>query len=37
MTRMRTRLFAQVCGSMNAGVAQWLVRTGIVAGSYRVA
>jgi PhzF family phenazine biosynthesis protein len=25
-----------VCGSMNASVAQWLVRTGAVAGSYRV-
>jgi PhzF family phenazine biosynthesis protein len=26
-----------VCGSMNAAVAQWLVRTGVVSGSYRVA
>jgi PhzF family phenazine biosynthesis protein len=26
-----------VCGSMNASVAQWLVRTGAVSGSYRVA
>lgn len=25
-----------VCGSMNAAVAQWLVRTGAVSGSYRV-
>lgn len=25
-----------VCGSMNAAVAQWLVRTGAVPGSYRV-
>jgi PhzF family phenazine biosynthesis protein len=25
-----------VCGSMNAAVAQWLVRTGSVSGSYRV-
>jgi PhzF family phenazine biosynthesis protein len=25
-----------VCGSMNAAVAQWLVRTGVVSGSYRV-
>jgi PhzF family phenazine biosynthesis protein len=26
-----------VCGSMNASVAQWLLRTGAVPGSYRVA
>ena len=26
-----------VCGSMNASVAQWIVRTGAVSGSYRVA
>ena len=26
-----------VCGSMNASVAQWLVRAGAVSGSYRVA
>ena len=26
-----------VCGSMNASVAQWLLRTGAVSGSYRVA
>jgi PhzF family phenazine biosynthesis protein len=25
-----------VCGSMNAAVAQWLLRTGAVSGSYRV-
>jgi len=25
-----------VCGSMNAAVAQWLLRTGVVSGSYRV-
>lgn len=25
-----------VCGSMNAGVGQWLIRTGTAAGSYRV-
>lgn len=25
-----------VCGSMNASVGQWLIRTGAVSGTYRV-